>query len=520
MPQPVAPDGGFWGYMAVFGCFMGNVIGDGVMYSFGIFMPNFKCHFGVGSAEISTVNAIQMGVTFASGPIASWMTNRLGWRLTTVIGSVIAAAGLCLSAFAPNVIFLYFSAGVLIGLGLGIIYLPRLDCITQYFDKKRPLVTGIAICGSGIGTFIFAPLTDWLLTTFSWQTALLILGGICIGNCFFALLFKPIPESYKEPEVETCQAMLPDQEKQPEREEKANDDKKETFQEMIALLRNWVFMMFAVSNFLTSLGYPIPYTFVPDNAKQLGISSQQGSSIVGIIGITNTFARLILGVLSLKMDRLFLYNTCLVVCGLSMCLTNFFQPMLAAIAGETCAGFNSALLNSTTALLNSTAAEPTLANITVDACAGLNSTSLEVDLVGVVAANSTVGAEELISWACDQYLGQLIYAVLYGVTSAAYVLLTTLVLADLLGADAFTNAFGLLLLFQGVATFIGPPVVGAMFDAYKSYNPGFLVMGLMIAASGAMLYPIPCIKRYLGGRGGRGGRGGGGGKRGTELEPL
>ena len=29
--------------------------------------------------------------------------------------------------------------------------------------------------------------------------------------------------------------------------------------------RNWVFMMFAVSNFLTSLGYPIPYTFVPVN---------------------------------------------------------------------------------------------------------------------------------------------------------------------------------------------------------------------------------------------------------------
>ena len=35
--------------------------------SFGIFMPKFKEHFGVGSAEISTVNSIQMGVTFASG---------------------------------------------------------------------------------------------------------------------------------------------------------------------------------------------------------------------------------------------------------------------------------------------------------------------------------------------------------------------------------------------------------------------------------------------------------------------
>ena len=61
---------------------------------------------------------------------------------------------------------------------------------------------------------------------------------------------------------------------------------------------------------------------------------------------------------------------------------------------------------------------------------------------------------------CSQWIGQLIYAITYGVTSAAYVLLTTLVLADLLGADKFTNAFGLLLLFQGVATFIGPPVVG------------------------------------------------------------
>merc|ERR1719394_1691016 len=103
-----------------------------------------------------------------------------------------------------------------------------------------------------------------------------------------------------------------------------------------------------------------------------------------------------------------------------------------------------------------------------------------------------------VSWICNPYSGQLVYAILYGITSAAYVLLTTLVLADLLGADKFTNAFGLLLLFQGVATFIGPPIVGFMFDAFNSYNPGFITMGVMIALSGLMLYPIPYIQRYLG----------------------
>ena len=67
MSSVAAPDGGFWGWMAVFACFMGNLIGDGVMYSFGVFLPKFKEYFNCGSGETSTINALQMGVTFASG---------------------------------------------------------------------------------------------------------------------------------------------------------------------------------------------------------------------------------------------------------------------------------------------------------------------------------------------------------------------------------------------------------------------------------------------------------------------
>ena len=39
--------------------------------------------------------------------------------------------------------------------------------------------------------------------------------------------------------------------------------------------------------------------------------------------------------------------------------------------------------------------------------------------------------EVVLSWACSQYVGQLIYANVYGVTSAAYVLLTTLGITQL-----------------------------------------------------------------------------------------
>jgi len=467
MGRSVAPDGGFWGWMAVFACFMGNVIGDGVMYSFGVFLPKFKEYFQCGSGEVSTINSIQMGVTFASGPIASYMTNRLGWRLTTVIGSVLASAGLCLSAVAPSVFFLYFTAGGLLGLGLGIIYLPRLDCITQYFDKKRPFVTGIAICGSGIGTFIMAPLTDVLLNTYDWKLCLIILGGVCFTNCFFGLMFQPLPKCQDEDSI-GCERMGDTNSETLLKAEEEPETLKETFREMISLLRDWAFMLFAVSNFLTSLGYPIPYTFVPDNAIKVGLTERQGSYLVGLIGISNTVARVVLGALSQKLNRLFLYNTCLVICGITMGLSNFFQPLAAALVGADC-----------TAVVASATLSPALS---------LNSSLVTV--IEPILSNGT-------SWACDPYVGQLIYVNCYGVTSAAYVLLTTLVLADLLGADKFTNSFGLLLLFQGVATFIGPPVVGFMFDAFGTYNEGFILMGVMIALSGLMLYPIPCIKSLL-----------------------
>ena len=44
--------------------------------------------------------------------------------------------------------------------------------------------------------------------------------------------------------------------------------------------------------------------------------------------------------------------------------------------------------------------------------------------------------------------------------SAGYISLTCMVLVDLLGIDKLSNAFGLLILFRGTASMVGPPVAG------------------------------------------------------------
>lgn len=98
---------------------------------------------------------------------------------------------------------------------------------------------------------------------------------------------------------------------------------------------------------------------------------------------------------------------------------------------------------------------------------------------------------------CIDYASLTAYSIVFGFTIGAYVGLTSVILVDLLGLDKLTNAFGLLLLFQGIASLVGPPLAGLLYDMTGSYSPAFLMAGIMIAISGIVLFAIPPTQKYL-----------------------
>ena len=57
------------------------------------------------------------------------------------------------------------------------IYVPAVIATGFYFEKKRALATGIAVCGSGIGTFIIAPVNRYLLANYGWRRNMLVFSG-------------------------------------------------------------------------------------------------------------------------------------------------------------------------------------------------------------------------------------------------------------------------------------------------------------------------------------------------------
>lgn len=73
-------------------------------------------------------------------------------------------------------IYTYLTDSQFTGIGFGLMYLPAVISVSLYFEKKRAIAIGIAMCGTGIGTFTFGPLGEWLLEQMDWKTVHIILG--------------------------------------------------------------------------------------------------------------------------------------------------------------------------------------------------------------------------------------------------------------------------------------------------------------------------------------------------------
>ncbi|CAG2102360.1 unnamed protein product [Medioppia subpectinata] len=185
-----APDGG-WGWVVVFASFMINLISDGVSLSFGIIFMELVDYFGESKSKTSWVGSLFLSIPLITGPIASALTDHFGCRRVAMCGSLMSATGFIAGHFATRLehLFVAFSFA---GLGLALCYVTSIVSVAYYFERRRSLATGLAVCGSGFGTFLFAPLTIFLLKEYDWRGTLLILGAIFLNIANFGALMRDI----------------------------------------------------------------------------------------------------------------------------------------------------------------------------------------------------------------------------------------------------------------------------------------------------------------------------------------
>ncbi|ELT98460.1 hypothetical protein CAPTEDRAFT_177636 [Capitella teleta] len=395
----IVPDQG-WSWLVLFAAFLSNVTFDGVIFSFGVFYVEFLGYFNAGRAQTSWIGSVISAVYAVVGPLASVLCNKFGSRAVTIMGSLIASSGFILSTFSTNMTMMILTYGVLGGIGFGLMYLCCYVMVGNYFEKYRAMATGVASCGSGVGTFIFAPLSLLLIESYGWKGAMWIIAGLVLNGVVIGLVFRPLPS--------------------PSEEDVGKEKSKKSLCDF-SLLRKPAFLVFGISSFLCMIGFFVPFIYLPDYAKQLGIGPGKSAILLSVIGIFNTSGRIMCGFLSDKswVDSLKIYNSALIIGG-------------AMTMG----------------------------------CSFINSFAM-----------------------------LLIYAAVFGVCIASYVSLCVIILIEILGLERLSSSFGFLNMFRGVATILGAPLAGFLYDVTGTYDLAFYVAGASIATAGLICLPLRMLSQ-------------------------
>lgn len=181
------------------------MIADGVTFSFGVIYVEFLQYFGDSKSKTACIGSLFMAMPLLSGPIASILTDRFGCRRVSIFGAILSCLGFVISCFTNSIEVLFLTFGVISGFGLSLCYVASVVIVAYYFEKKRSFATGLSFCGSGIGTFTFAPLTQYLLEEYGWRGTTLILAGFFLNMCVCGTLMRDLPwtaSKFKEKMIE------------------------------------------------------------------------------------------------------------------------------------------------------------------------------------------------------------------------------------------------------------------------------------------------------------------------------
>ncbi|XP_047994880.1 uncharacterized protein LOC125233069 [Leguminivora glycinivorella] len=186
---PQIPDGG-WGWVVVLASFLIATVADGLAFSYGLINEKWVKHFNTTEAKVSLIGSLFISVPLIAGPIMSALVDRYGCRKMTILGGVASTIGFVAAAVSNSVGVLYVTYGLMAGLGMGLLYVTAVVSIAYWFEKRRNLAVGLGSCGVGFGTFIYSPLTTFLLDYYGWRGTLLILAGTVLNVCVCGAIMR------------------------------------------------------------------------------------------------------------------------------------------------------------------------------------------------------------------------------------------------------------------------------------------------------------------------------------------
>ncbi|MFC1868299.1 MFS transporter [Thermodesulfobacteriota bacterium] len=175
--QVPAKDRFFYGYIIVIISFFILMAIIGLHSSFGIFFKPMIAELGWTRAITSGAFSLSMIMGGLLGIVMGGLNDRFGPRVVLTICGFLSGLGYLLMFQVHSVWQLYLFYGIIIGFGSAV-FVPLLSTVARWFVRRRSMMSGIVVAGSGVGMLFLPLMISRLIFAYGWRGSYLIFGII------------------------------------------------------------------------------------------------------------------------------------------------------------------------------------------------------------------------------------------------------------------------------------------------------------------------------------------------------
>lgn len=256
----------------------------GLRSSMGFFMAPVSQEFGYGREVFAFALALQNLFWGLFQPIAGAFADRYGTLKALIIGSVLYALGLYVTATADGVMGLNLGAGLLMGMGISAtgfgVVLPAMARMVA--PEKSAFALGLGSAAGSAGQLLVVPVAQEFIAGYGWSNALMLMALCALGMVLLAGPFRHEKSTENTSTTESSQTMT------------------EALQEAFVYPHYWLIV---VGFFVCGFQLAFITVHMPAFLSDQGFAPNVAVASLALIGLCNIFGCLLSGSWSGKYSK-------------------------------------------------------------------------------------------------------------------------------------------------------------------------------------------------------------------------
>jgi sugar phosphate permease len=273
----------------------------GVWYSFSVFILAILNDFPWSRAAASSIFSVFIFSHSVMNLATGHLQDRFGMRVVAPLGTLVLALALSLTSRSQSLWHFALAYGLFAGVGVSLLgFASHAAFIPRWFERKRGLAVGIAMAGIGFGMLFVVPLVERAISFFGWRHTYLLLAAMIL------LLVGPLNLVFARRSPRDM-GLYPDGDAAPGKEEGRRSrfhmeildngwaGQSWTLKKALATRRFW---LLGFAFFFISFAYQGTLLHSVAAMVDDGVARERAAYFFGILGITGSAGKILLGYLS------------------------------------------------------------------------------------------------------------------------------------------------------------------------------------------------------------------------------